>query len=750
MANVYRAFDRKHGRIVAVKVMRPDLTGADGAARFLREIQLTARLSHPHILPLLDSGSVEGTPFFVMPFVEGESLGERLRHAGRLSLDDALRIAGEVADALAYAHAQGIVHCDIKPDNILLSGRHALVADFGVARAMRAADDRAATPRSVIGTPPYMSPEQARGEDTLDGRSDVYSLGVVTFEMLAGERPYSGRHASEVIARSVAGFLPSVRTWNPALPEALDTILKTAMSRMPQERFATAADFGDALAAVERGAGADQPLRHASLTTPSIAVLPFRNLSPEPDTGYLSEGITEEVTAALGRVQAFRVCAYSSARAVDTRALAAREIGERLGVAWLLTGSVRRAGGHLRVTAELVNAVDGLQLWSDKFDRTASDSMAVQDDIASAIAASLASRPSPPKDGTPPLSDVDTTIETEASLTPLEIQPSSARTQSPQAYELYLRGRFLWNRRTPDRLAEAIRCFASAAELDPGFALAHAGLAAAGATAALYGASSPSAVMSDARRSAARALVLDASCADARTALALVLAGYDWNWDAAQDQLHEAARLAPHDATPHQWLASMCLLPNGRIDEALDAVRRALRRDPLSLTVKTTLASVLYAARRYREAIVTARDVTSLDPSFAPAYFFLGQALTLVDEHGEAVQVCRQAVELSSRSAESLAVLCLALSRAGNVTDAIAVREELHTRAATRYISKGQRALASLALGERDAALEQLESAVEERATDLIWLAARPVWDPIRDDERFQRVLARMELKRRN
>jgi serine/threonine-protein kinase len=600
----------------------------------------------------------------------------------------------------------------------------------------------------MIGTPAYMSPEQLSGRGAIDGRSDLYGLGVVAFELLAGRTPWDGAAARErILEPSVPA--PSVRAWNSAVPERLDDILQTAMALEPEDRFATLADFGDAVAAVARDRSASPLQRraaHARLPV-SIAVLPLRNLSPEHDNAYLSEGLTEEVTAALGRSPAFRVCAATSARAFAERALDPRAAGERLGVQHLLTGSVRRSGEHVRVSVELVNAADGFQLWSERYDRSFKDIVAVQDEIAEAIAVSLAARADPVATPAALLSDatmVTRVVERVGSDVTSRSTPD--RSRDPQAHELYLRGRFLWNRRTAARLVDAIRCFEEACVLEPQFALAHAGLAAARGMTALYGSAPPAAAMAGARSAAERALALDPACAEAHTALALVLAGHDWRWAEAEQHLHAASLWAPSDATPHQWLAAMCLLPKNRIDDALDAVGRALRRDPLSLTVKTTHASVLYCARRYREAVVAARDVTSLDPAFAPAHFFLGQALTLVGDHEDAVAACRRACELSPESAESLAVLCLALRRAGDLAGARAVRDDMLARASTAYVSKGQLALASLGVGEPKAALHQLEAAVEERATDLIWLGTRPVWDPLREHPRFESVLARLNL----
>ncbi len=374
MATVFLAQDRKHHRAVALKVLSPDLAAALGTDRFLREIAFAAGLTHPHILPLHDSGEAGGLLYYVMPYVEGESLRGRLIRERQLSFEDALRIASQVADALDYAHGRDVVHRDIKPENILFESGHAVVSDFGIARAIKVADEGRATGTGIaVGTPGYMSPEQAQGIDQLDGRSDLYSLGCVLYEMLAGEPPFTGRSI--------------LRTVRDTVPDWLEQTVTRALAKIPADRFATAAEFI---------AGLSKPLtitlaEAASAPAPehSIAVLPFVNLSADPENGYFCDGMTEEILNALSAVPLLRVAARTSSFAFKDVTEHVRTIGERLGVRAVLEGSVRRADTKLRVTAQLINVADGFHLWSHTYEREMKDVFAVQDEIARAIVHAL-------------------------------------------------------------------------------------------------------------------------------------------------------------------------------------------------------------------------------------------------------------------------------------------------------------------------------------------------------------------------
>jgi serine/threonine-protein kinase len=382
MAIVFLAQDQKHHRKVAIKVLKPELAAALGRERFLREIETAAGLSHPHILPLHDSGEVDGFLYYVIPYVEGESLRERLDRERQLPLDDALQIAREVADALGYAHRHNILHRDIKPGNILLSGGHALVTDFGIARAITATGGGQLTEvGALVGTPAYMSPEQVDGSPYIDGRADIYSLGCVLFEMLVGERPFKGSSLTAVIANRLSSPAPSPRVFRQLVPEAVDASVRKAMAELPADRFATAAQFADALGTATRPSGP------ALVAVPdrSIAVLPFKNQSSDPESEYFSDGIAEEIINALAQLPGLHVAARTSSFAFKGKGADVAEVGAKLKVATVLDGSVRKAGNRVRITAQLVNVSDGYHLWSERYDSELDDVFAIQDHIARAI-----------------------------------------------------------------------------------------------------------------------------------------------------------------------------------------------------------------------------------------------------------------------------------------------------------------------------------------------------------------------------
>src|SRR6266487_5748726 len=415
-ATVYLAQDRKHGRAVAVKVLRPELAAALGAERFLREIEIAARLTHPHILSLHDSGEANGFLYYVMPYLEGESLRDRLKREAQLPVEEAVRIAREVASALSYAHSHDVVHRDIKPENILLSGGEAVVADFGIARAISAAARGQLTETGIaIGTPGYMSPEQAMGSERVDGRSDLYSLACVLYEMLAGEPPFTGPSAESVARQHVAAPAPHVSVMRP-VPPAVDQAIVRALAKTPADRFATAAEFAEAFAAPPQrvrgtgrrtsrlavGAGLAATLLAAAAglfvlsrlhgtpalagrTGQSIAVLPFVNVSGAPQEEYLSDGISEELINALSQLPQLQVVARPSSFAFKGKNEDVRQIGQALQVATVRGGSVRRAANRLRVTAQLTDARNGYNLWSETYDREMGDVFVVEDEISHAI-----------------------------------------------------------------------------------------------------------------------------------------------------------------------------------------------------------------------------------------------------------------------------------------------------------------------------------------------------------------------------
>ena len=623
MATVYLAEDLKHHRRVAIKVLNPDLAATLGAERFLREIETTANLRHPHILPLYDSGAADGLLFYVMPLVEGESLRDRLNREKQLPVDDALRIARECADALSYAHSRGVIHRDIKPENILLESGHAVVADFGIARAVRAAGDASLTGTGTsVGTPTYISPEQASGDKDVDGRSDLYALACVLYEMLAGQPPFTGPTVESIVRQHMIVDAPPVTNLRPAVPPMVASALQRALAKNPTDRFNPVAQFSDAIgsgtgsigSAAFSGASssvapaasrrslrwpltiaavvvvvavtATMVLRRGPGSTPagaaSIAVLPFVDLSPDRSNAFLGDGVAETLINALANVKGLQVTARTSAFSFRNKAEDVREIGKQLGVATVLEGSVQRAGDRLRVTAQLIKTSDGLHLWSQNFDRPAADIFAVQDEVARAVVSAL-----------------QLTLAAAADST-----GTTTGTRNPQAYEAYLLGRFHWNLRTTEGMIHATAAFKQAVALDSLYAQAWAGLADA------YSLSTPNeynvpglsedSLLTLAERAARRAIALGPRLGEAQASLGEVL-GMRGRPAEALAAFELAVRLSPAYPTAHQWYAYD--LQNAyRWDEATREMETAHRLDPLSHVITLSLAVIYDGADRFAEA----------------------------------------------------------------------------------------------------------------------------------------------------
>lgn len=727
-AVVYLGEDLKYGRSVALKVLRPEIAATLGPDRFLREIRITARLQHPHILPLLEAGDADGLLYYVMPYVEARSLRVRLERERQLAIDEAAGIAQDVASALAYAHDHDVVHRDIKPENVLLSSGQAVVGDFGVARAISVAStsDPTTAPGLAIGTPAYMSPEQAAGSRELDGRSDIYALGCVLYEMLAGEAPFTGATEQAVVARHAIDVVPRVRTVRPTVPQSLEDVIVRAMAKVPADRFPTAAELARALAAYT---SASVHVRTPAPPTPqsagTIAVLPFVNLSPDRENEYFSDGLSEELMSALCKVSRLRVVAPTSAFAFKGKDADVRMIGRQLNVAAVLSGSVRKSGTRLRITAQLVNVADGYQLWSEHYDRELHDVFAIQDEITQAIVSAL-------------------------KLTLLGRAAALARPPSGDVsvYELYLKARHFWSRRTEQGFAKAIELFQQALVRDAGYAPAHAGLADCYTLLGIYGVGAPEDVMPLAREAAAQALSLDPSLAEAHTSLGCVRATFDYDWAGAEQEFRHAIELKPSYSMARHWYALNCLVPQRRFDEALAELEAARELDPLSPVIVIGVGVGHYLAGRYERAIAAYREALEIDEHFGMACFFLGLAYAAQGALNDASAGLEQARRLVGDTAEVIAALGYAYARAGRTADADALLADLLARRARGYVSPVLVSQVYLGGGRRSLALDALEEAARLRATDLIWLGVRPVYATLQDDPRYAALLARMGLAR--
>jgi serine/threonine-protein kinase len=712
MATVYLADDIKHHRQVAIKVLRPELASVLGPDRFLREVEIAARLNHPHILPLYDSGEAGGFLFYVMPYIRGESLRHRLARETQLPVDEAITITRHAALALEHAHARGVIHRDIKPDNILLYEGEAMVADFGIALAVRAAAGERLTATGVlVGTPEYMSPEQSMGERALDARSDVYSLGCVLYEMLAGEPPYTGTTAQAVIAKRMTDPVPAVRRVRDAVPPGVDQTLMRALARTPADRFASAAAFAEALA---QPAGATPRPR-------SVAVLPFLNLSSDPENEYFADGITEDVIAQLSKIRALEVISRTSVMSFKKREHGLRDIAARLGVGTLLEGSVRRTGDRVRIVAQLIDAEKDQHLWAETYDRQLTDIFAIQTDVALQIAAALKAELS---------SDEKTRIHKEP-------------TKDLQAYQLYLQGRHCFIRYTQEGQRKAIEYFEQAIARDPGYALAYAGVAFAYGELGEIGGLRPDVAYARAKEAVARALELDSELGEAHCMLAFVKFVHDFDWPGAEWSFKRALELSPSSADTYDLYGRM-LSALERFDEAIAAQERAQELDPLAHPLD--VATALLRAGRYDDAVEAATRCIRFDPSYARGHSTLGWAYLKKGRFDEGIAALEKAVALSPGHSLWLAQLGQAYALTGKVGQAREILQHLEELSRRQYVSPYHMAYIHTGLGEPDTAIDWLERAFEERAGAVYGIKGSFLFTSLRWHPRFVALLKKMNL----
>ena len=742
MAVVYLAQDLRHVRQVAIKVLNPELAASVGAERFQREVRIAAQLTHPHLLSLHDAGEADGLLFYVMPFIDGESLRDRLDRLHELPIEAAIAVAREVADALGYAHSRGFVHRDVKPENILLADDHALVADFGIARAVGLTSTGSITTAGlVVGSPVYMSPEQAAADATIDGRSDLYSLGCVLFEMLVGTPPYAGASAMQLMRRHAVDPIPYAGAMRSRVPPGLDAVVTRALAKSPDDRFQSAHAFlialqaatlppPDGLPSITLGLPADPsapattthvpPLRRATapLAVNSVVVLPFTDLSQARDQEFFCDGITEDLRAALARLPGLRVASRTSAMAYKSKTVDVRTIGRELDVAAVLEGTVQRSGDRVRLTASLIGTSEGFQLWSESYERDATDVFAVQNDIASLVTESLRVTLTSPR----------------RALVP-------RFTENFQAYQLYLRGRHLWNRRQEGGLQQAVECFRGALELDPSFVLPYVGLADAFNAFGAYEYLPPQDTFPRVIAAAERALQIDPTLAEAHTALGSARGHYLWEWRAAEDSLRQGLALNPQYPLAHAYYA-LILSATGRHDRARDAIARAQQLDPLSQIVNALVGWVAFYARRLDDAMHQYHLAIEMEPNFPVVRSFLGLALLAAGRPAEALEQFKSIPNFRT----ALGGLGHAYAACGERAEALAVLARMERHSQEGYVSAFSRALVYLGLGDYDAALSALETGLEERPYTMSFIAVHPIMDPLRADPRFARILERMNL----
>ncbi len=755
MSRVFLVRDAALGRDVVVKVLAPDLVERLSVARFTREIQLAAALQEPHIVPVLHAGeTADGLPFYTMPFIRGESLRARMSEEGGVPRADALAILRDVGRALDYAHRHGIVHRDIKPENILLSSGTAMVTDFGIAKAVDASKTitSGGTLTAIgmsLGTPAYVAPEQAVGAP-VDHRADLYAWGVVAYELLAGRHPFAHRTtAQQLIAAHIAEEPASLAGHKPRLSPALAECVMRCLAKSPEGRPQSAAEV---LMALDRPSGgrsrapftralalagstavlvavaivAMQGRRGNGRADPpdvrSVGVIGFANLSGNKDNEYFSEGVTQEITAALAKVPGLRVASQAAGAAAAARAPDARALGRMLGVETVLLGSVQRVGEHVRISARLVNTADGFQIWSDKYDGELKDVFALQDNIARAIANGLKLRLT--------TGAVDSLVR--------------VTTNDPEAHTLYLQGMYFWNQRGGVMLHKSIDYFRRAIARDSGYARPYAGLALAYAVLTTYEDVDVPRTLDSATVAASQAIALDPGSADAYTAIGEARAQL-WQHRAADSAFQRAIALDSNNARARQWYAEK-LAARGRTTEALRQIYRAQQLEPLNLIINANVGRIELLARRYDRAEAALRHTLELDSTQRTARALLAAVYLQQGKPDRAIAEFQRSMTNGNAGSTTALLLAHAYLSAGRRDDAQQILAGFERRrAANQFVSYAGLALVYDRMGQRQRALALLDTAVMRFDQALSMHSREAIFDPLRRDPRGAVIFARAE-----
>jgi serine/threonine-protein kinase len=794
MSSVFVARDNVLGRMVVVKVLPYELAATVSVDRFKREIMLSAALQHPHIVPVLSAGEADGLPFFIMPFVDGESVRARLAR-GPLSVREAVSILKDVARALQYAHGRGIIHRDIKPDNILLTSGTATVTDFGVAKAISASRESAKPAPGTrtgtitlvgtsIGTPAYMAPEQAAGDPSTDHRADLYALGIVGYEMLVGAPPFHGRAPQQLLAAQLTEPPQPIGQRRYDVPEALAQLIMRLLEKEPSKRPKTANEvvrsledpsvvsgtFASApvprrdkpkrvlwalagagiLASVAAGsawftnrhpAGAANPAVTNVAGPPvaaakSVAVLPLVNISRDTSDAYFAAGMTAELTNALSRIPGLRV-ATGTETAAREQAGNPTEFGKTMTVTMVLVGTVQRDKDRLRVTARLVNTADGFTVWSDMFERESKDVFKVQDEISSAIVAAIS----------PELSTATPDTGTKAAST-VATADKKQGTNDLEAYDLYLRGQFFFDKRGEAALRRALDYFEQAAKKDPSFARPYAGMANVYAVLPLYANVRVDSLMPLAMQAIDKAISLDSTLAEAFASRATLLQA-SWRWSDAERDYQRALALDANSETAHQWYGELLLL-NARTADAQVQLKRATELAPLSPIAHGSYALALAVGHANDAAVTAGRRAVELDSGSVAARFMLGAVYAQAGRLPDAIRELEAATKVDPSSVQTQGLLGYAYAKSGKAADAQRIERDLEASIGKVSGAAAAAARVAIGLGNNARALDLLERAVGNHDSFFSSESlAESFFDPLRNDPRFGTIIARAGLDNR-
>ena len=727
MGVVYKARDTKLDRIVALKFLPKHLLCDEEAqTRFAHEAKAASALNHPNISTIHEIDEAEGECFICMEYVEGKSLKELIK-GGQIQeweIGKVVDVAIQIAEGLSKAHQKGIVHRDVKSDNIMLTHEDLVkIMDFGLAK-LKGVTGLTKT-GTTLGTMQYMSPEQAQGIEA-DERSDIFSFGVVLYEMITGQLPFKGEHEAALIYSIVNENPEPLATYKSNVPEKLQRLVGKAMEKNPEVRYQRVFDLGADLRELKREfeAKVTKTLAAETKPLPSIAVLPFRDMSAQRDQEYFCEGIAEELINALVKLQGLRVVARTSAFQFKGKDQDIRKIGELLDVKTVLEGSIRKSGNKLRVTAQLINVSDGYHLWSEKFDRDMEDIFAIQDEISLAI--------------------VD---ELKVKLLGEEKEKIVKRnTHNLEAYDLYLKDRYHWNKRTPDALKKAMSHFEQVIDRDPNYALAYAGLADCYSMLAQVRVLPAREAFPKAKALASKALEIDEALSEAHTSLAFALSCFDWDWAGAEREFKRAIELNPNYATAHQWFA-MTLLSLDRTSESIDEIRKALELDPLSLIINTAAAAVYGHAGREDKAMEQAEKILDMDPSFGFAHYIYADVNERRGKYGQAVEERLKADTFAGiLSQQEVAALREAYASSGWTGYLLRRLEMMQPKAEQGQVLYYAMASLCARLDDTEKAIEWLEKAYQERDFSLSDLLIDDEFDKLRSDPRFVQLMNKMGL----